>query len=225
MRKFPTSELLAMKWTFILFFPLLVFSQDNSFNGIKKLPKEKLEIVINDSIQKMESLDLYNFLLYIEEEKLANLKDYNKQLIAKMEVSKWPIDLHFLSTILLEQKTEKSIIENILDKKRNVWELNTNWSPKFWKMINENKLNISPSQIYTKEKISEVLDNYIKENKLGANPMLSLNGDELTEYEKDKLKEFLYKFNILYIGFVSKEECPKIYGYRGRDGMLIVKTK
>ena len=75
-----------MKWTFLLFFPLLVFSQDDSFIEIKKLPKEKLEIVIIDSIQKMESLDLYNFILYIEEEKLANLKDYNKQLIAKMEI-------------------------------------------------------------------------------------------------------------------------------------------
>ncbi|PXY41391.1 hypothetical protein DMB65_08295 [Flavobacterium cheongpyeongense] len=214
-----------MKWTFLLLFPLLVFSQDNSFNGIKKLTKEKLEIVINDSIQKMESLNLYNFLLYIEEEKLANLKDYNRQLIAKMEASKWPIDLHFLSKILIEQKTKKNIIENILDKKRDVWELNSNWSPKFWKMINDNKLNITPSSIYTKEKIAEVIDNYVKENKLGANPILSLNGYDLTEYEKDKLKEYLYQFNILYIGFVSKEECPKTYGYRGRDGMLIVKTK
>jgi hypothetical protein len=214
-----------MKWTFLLFFPLLVFSQDDSFNGIKKLPKEKLEIVIIDSIQKMESLDLYNFLLYIEEEKLANLKDYNKQLIAKMETSKWSIELHFLSKFLIEQKTEKSIIENILDKKKNIWELNSNWAPKFWKMINENKLNISPSPIYTKEKIDEILDDYIKENKLGTNPMLSLNGYDLTEYEKDKLKEFLYKFNILYIGFVSKEDCAKIYGYHGRDGMLIVNTK
>ncbi len=225
MRKFPTPELLAMKWTFLLFFPLLVFSQDNSFNGIKKLPKEKLVIVINDSIQKMESLDLYNFLLYIEEEKLANLKDYNKQLIAKMNASKWPIDLHFLSKILIEQKTDKSIIESILDKKRDVWELNSNWSSKFWKLINENKLNISASPIYSKEQISEILDNYIKENKLGTNPMLSLNGYDLAEYEKDKLKEFLYELNILYIGFVSKEDCPKKYGYRGREGMLIVKTK
>lgn len=214
-----------MKWTFLLFFPLLVFSQDDSFNGIKKLPKEKLEIVIIDSIQKMESLDLYNFLLYIEEEKLANLKDYNKQLIAKMEISKWSIELHFLSKFLIEQKTEKSIIENILDKKKNIWELNSNWAPKFWKMINENKLNIYPSPIYTKEKIDEILDDYIKENKLGTNPMLSLNGYDLTEYEKDKLKEFLYKFNILHIGFVSKEDCAKIYGYHGRDGMLIVNTK
>lgn len=215
-----------MKWTFLLFFPLLVFSQDdNSFNGIKKLQKDKLEIVISDSIQKMKSLDLYNFLLYIKEENLANLKDYNKQLIAKMEASKSPIELHFLSKILIEQKTEIRIIENLLDKKREVWELNSNWSSKFWKLINENKLNISPSAIYSKEQISEILDNYIKENKLGANPMLRLNGYDLTEYEKDKLKEFLYKLNILYIGFVSKEDCPKQYGYRGRDGMLIVKTK
>jgi Fe-S cluster biosynthesis and repair protein YggX len=225
MRKFPTHELSAMKWTFLLFFPLLVFSQDNSFNGIKKLPKEKLEIVINDSIQKMVSLDLYNFLLYIEEEKLANLKDYNKQLIAKMDASKWPIDLHFLAIILIEQKTDKSIIENILDNKRDVWELNSNWSSRFWILINENKLSISASPIYSKEQISEILDNYIKENKLGTNPMLSLNGYDLAEYEKDKLKEFLYGLNILYIGFVSKEDCPKKYGYRGREGMLIVKTK
>ncbi len=214
-----------MKWFFLLFFPLLVFSQDNSFNGIKKLPKEKLEIVINDSIQKMKSLDLYNFLLYLEEEKLANLKDYNKQLISKMEASEFPIELHFLTKILIGQKTEKSIIENILDKKRKVWELNSNWSSKFWKLINENNLTISPSPTYSKEQISEILDNYIKENKLGTNPMLSLNGYDLAEYEKDKLKEFLYELNILYIGFVSKEDCPKKYGYRGRDGMLIVKTK
>ena len=214
-----------MRWIFLLFFPLLVFSQDDSFNGIKKLPKGKLEIVISDSIHKMESLDLYNFLLYIEEEKLANLKDYNKQLITKMETSKWPIELHFLSKILIEQKTEKSIIENILDKRRNVWELNSNWASKFWKMINENELNISPSPIYTKEKITEILDNYMKENKLGTNPMLNLNGDVFTEYEKNKLKEFLYKLNIINIGFVSKEDCPKTYGYRGRDGMLIVNTK
>ena len=51
-----------MKWIFLLFVPLFAFSQDDSFNGIKKLSKERLEIVINDSIQKMQSLDLYNFL-------------------------------------------------------------------------------------------------------------------------------------------------------------------
>ena len=69
------------------------------------------------------------------------------RLIAKMEISKWSIELHFLSKFLIEQKTEKSIIENILDKKKNIWELNSNWAPKFWKMINENKLNIYPSPI------------------------------------------------------------------------------
>jgi hypothetical protein len=214
-----------MKWTFLLFSPLFVFSQDDSFSGINKLTKEKLEIVISDSIQKMESLDLYNFLLYIKDQNLANLKDYNNQLIAKLETAKWPIELHFLSKILIEQKTNKSIIENILDTKRELWELNSNWASKFWKIINENKLNISSSPIYPKEQIEDILDNYIKNNMLGTNPMLNLNGDVFTEYEKDKLKEFLYKFNIINIGFVSKDDCPKTYGCLGRDGMLIVNTK
>lgn len=142
-----------------------------------------------------------------------------------MATSKWPIDLHFLSKILIEQKTDKFIIESILEKKRNVWELNSNWSSKFWKMINDYKLNILPSPIYTKEQIAKTIDAFIKENKLGINPMLDLNGDQLTEYEEGKLNEFLYKYNIISIAFVSKEDCPKIYGYRGRDGMLIVRTK
>ena len=214
-----------MKWTILLFFPLLVFSQDDSFNGIKKLPKEKLETVISDSIQNMKSLDLYNFLLYIEEEKLANLKDYNKQLIAKIESSEYPLEMHFLTRILIEQKTKKSIIENILDRKRKVWELNPNWKSKFWKMIDENKLTISPSPVYSKEEITRILDNYIKEDKLGLNPMLNLDGDAFTEYEKDKLKEFLNKLNIINIELVSKEDCAKKWGHTGRDGMVIVNTK
>jgi hypothetical protein len=208
----------------ILIFPLLTFSQDDSF-GLKKLPKIKQEAVICDSIKNMKSLDLYNFLLYLEEEKIANLKDYNKQLIAKMESSEYPVEMHFLTKILMEQKTKKSIIENILDRKRKVWELNPNWKSKFWKMIGENKLTVSPSPVYSKEEITRILDDYIKEDKLGLNPMLDLDGDAFTEYEKDKLKEYLHKLNIINIELVTKEDCAKKWGSRGRDGMIIVNTK
>ena len=47
-----------MKILFLLLIPLIAFSQNESIEKMKKLPKAEFERAFNDSIQNLESLEL-----------------------------------------------------------------------------------------------------------------------------------------------------------------------
>lgn len=52
-------------------------------------------MAVNDSIVKLESSCLWNFLKVLKDDYTTNLKPFNKSFISKIENSKYPMDIHF----------------------------------------------------------------------------------------------------------------------------------
>ena len=69
-----------MKILFLLFIPFFAFSQNESIEKIKTLPKVEFEKAFNDSIQKLESLELWNFIKNAKESNI-DLNDFNSTFI------------------------------------------------------------------------------------------------------------------------------------------------
>lgn len=219
-----------MRLLFFLIIPIFCFSQGDNYNKLNKLPKVEFEKAVADSIVKLQSGDLWNFLKVLKDDYKTDLKLFNNSFIKKMAITKWPMDMHFLLNFLIEQKTDKIVIENILNSRKAIWD-NGQWSEKFWKVIRENKLKINENPNYTiTEKgqktynIKAFLEEKIKSGEIGANPLLDLNYT-ITDYEPNQLIEILGKMNIKDIQIVSKVEAPKIFGKSGADGMIKVLTK
>ena len=219
-----------MKIFILLLLPFFSFSQEDNYKKLHKLPKAEFEKSVADSIVKLESGDLWNFLKVLKDDYKKDLKPFNENFINKMEATKWPMDIHFLLNFLIEQKTEKSIIENILNSKKAVWD-NGQWSKKFWKIIRKHKFNIKEDSNYSISEqgqkiynIKSFLEEKIKNGEIGQNPLLYLDYT-ITDYEPNQLFATLEKMNIKDIQVTSKEEAPKIYGKRGADGLLKVLQK
>jgi len=224
------KNLQNMRILFFLLLPFFCFSQEDNYKKLNKLPKEEFEKSVEDSIVKLESGNLWNFLKVLKDDYKKDLKPFNENFIDKMEATKWPMDMHFLLSFLIEQKTEKSILESILNSKKAVWD-NGQWSEKFWKIIREHKLNIKEDSNYSiNEKgqktynVKSFLEEKIKNGEIGPNPLLYLDYT-IADYEPNQLFEALEKMNIKDIQIITKEEAPKIYGKRGADGMIKVLRK
>lgn len=154
-----------------------------------------------------------------------DFKPFNKNFITKMESTESPMDMYFLLRFLIKQKTDKVILENILNNKKEVWDKG-HWSEKFWKVNRENKLNVKESLSYSINKkgqkkyyVRAFIEEKIKSGEISSNPLLYLDY-ALSDYGTNKLIETLEKINIKDIQIVSKEEALKLYGKRGVDGML-----
>jgi hypothetical protein len=144
--------------------------------------------------------------------------------------AEWPNEMYFLTNIIIEQKTEKTIIENILNTKRNIWDKGE-WSEKFWKLIRENNFSISENSNYSVNEKGEkeynlkrFLEGKIKDNEIGQNPILQLNYS-ITNYSENQLLETLEKLNIKDIQIIPKDKSVGLFGKRGIDGMIKVLTK
>lgn len=175
-----------MKILFLLFIPFFAFSQNESIEKMKTLPKVEFEKAFNDSIQKLESLELWNFIKNAKESNI-DLNDFNSTFTKRFETAKWPIEMHFLLEILIEQKTEQEIIENTLNNKKEIWN-NGEWAEKFWKIIRENQFTINESNHYTINKNGEkkynlklFIEEKIIQNEIGKNPLLQVN-NSITKY-------------------------------------------
>ncbi len=219
-----------MKLLFFLLIPVLCLSQEDNYKKLNKLPKAEFEKAVSDSIVKLQSGELWNFLKVLKDDYKKDINTFNENFIKKMEITKWPMDMHFLLDFLIEQKTDKVVIENILNGRKEVWD-NGQWSEKFWKVIRENKLNIKEDSFYTINEngqktynLKVYLNEKIKSGEIGQNPLLHLNYT-LAAYELNQLFETLEKMNIKDIQIISKEKAPEIYGKRGADGMLKVLTR
>ncbi len=219
-----------MKLLFFLLIPIFCFSQEDNYSKLSKLPKAEFEKAITDSIVKLQSGDLWNFLKVLKEDYKRNLKPFNNSFLKKMESTKWPMDMHFLLSFLIEQKTDKVIIENILNRRKEIWD-NGQWAEKFWKVIRENKLKITEEPYYSvNEKgqktydIKSFLGEKTKSNVIGSNPLLYLN-NTIVYYESNQLLETLEKLNIKDITIIPKEKSIGLYGKEGVDGMIKVLTK
>lgn len=218
-----------MKILFFLFIPFFAFSQNESIEKIKKLPKVEFEKAFNDSIQKLESLALWNFIKTAQESEI-NLKDYNSTFLKRFETAKWPIEMHFLLEILIEQKTEKKIIEKTLNNKKEIWNKGE-WAEKFWKIIRENQFKINESNHYTinekgekKYNLKLFIEEKIKQNEIGENPLLEVDY-QITNYSENTLLETLEKLYIKDIQIIPKQKSVPLFGKRGVNGMVKVLTK
>jgi hypothetical protein len=225
-----SENLQNMRILFFLLLPLFCFSQEDNYSKLNKLPKVEFEKSVADSIAKLESGDLWNFLKVLKDDYKKDLKPFNSSFIKKMEMTKWPMDMHFLLDFLIQQKTDKVVIETILNNRKEVWDKGQ-WSEKFWKVIRENKLKIKENSSYSINdkgqktyNIKSFLEEKIKSGEIGQNPLLYLDYT-ITDYEPNTLLEILEKMNIKDIQIVSKDEAPKLYGKRGADGMLKVLRK
>ena len=216
-----------MRIFIFLLLPFFCFCQEDNYIKLNKLPKIEFEKSVADSIVKLKSGDLWNFLKVLKDDYRKDLKPFNESFIKKMETTELPMDMHFLLSFLIEQKTQKSIIENILNSKKAVWD-NGQWSEKFWKIIKENKLNIKEDSNYSiNEKgqktynIKSFIEEKIKNGEIGQNPLLYLDY-KIANYEPNQLIETLEKINIKDIQIIAKEEGLKMFGKRGEDGMIKV---
>ena len=218
-----------MKTLFFILFPLFLFSQNENIEKMKKLPKAEFEKAFNDSIVNLKSLDLLNFIKSSKESEI-DLNNFNSTLISRLDNAEWPIEMHFLTIMLIEQKTEKTIIENILNNKRNIWDKGE-WSEKFWKLIRENNFVIKENLNYSVNEKGEkkydlklFIEEKIKNNEIGQNPILDLNYS-ITDYTENQLLETLEKLDIKDIQIIPKNKSVGLFGKRGIDGVIKVLTK
>jgi hypothetical protein len=228
-----TATFLTYKHMRLLLFaiiPIFCFSQEDNYGKLTKLPKAAFEKAVTDSIVKLESGDLWNFLKTLKDEYNTDLKPFNNSFMQKMESTKWPMDMHFLATFLIKQKSKTLAIENILNSRKEIWD-NGQWSEKFWKIIRENKLKVKEEPYYSvnetgqkKYNIKLFLEEKVKTNIIGPNPLLYLNY-KLASYDENQLLQTLEQLNIKDIEIVSKTEAPQAYGKRGVDGMIKVLTR
>jgi hypothetical protein len=218
-----------MKMLFFLFIPLVAFSQNESIDKMKKLPKVEFEKAIDDSIQNLESLELWNFIKNAKESEI-DLKDFNSTFLKRFETVESAIEMIFLLEILIDQKTEKSIIENTLNNKKEIWDKGP-WAEKFWKIIRENDFKIIESNHYTINKKGEkkynvklFIEEKIKQNEMGENPLLEVDY-VITNYSENTLLETLEKLTIKDIQIIPKQKSVGLFGKRGVDGMIKVLTR
>ncbi|WDO12918.1 hypothetical protein MH928_16545 [Flavobacterium sp. WW92] len=219
-----------MKLIILLIIPIFCFSQNDDYNKLKMLPKKELEYAINDSIKKLESLDLWNFLKVIKEDTTIDLKSFNNSLIKKLETSKLPHDLHFLTVILLEQNTHKIILQTILNQKKDIWDKGF-WAEKFWKIIRKNSFVVDEDKDYKVDAAGEKqydIELYLKEkianDQLGLNPILMVN-HTIVSYTENQLMKTLNDLNIKDMQATSKDTSVGLYGKRGIDGMISILTR
>lgn len=218
-----------MKILFFLFIPFFAFSQNKSNEKMKTLPKVEFERAFNDSIQKLESLELRNFIKNAKESNI-DLNDFNSTFTKRFETAKWPIEMHFLLEILIDQKTENSIIEATLNSKKEIWDKG-DWAEKFWKIIRENDFKIIESNHYTinekgekKYNLKLFIEEKIKQNEIGEKPLLQVN-NSITTYSENTLLETLEKLNIKDIEIIPKQKSVSLIGKRGIDGVIQVLTR
>lgn len=183
---------------------------------------------IYENINSKNGAELGNFIYHIKESKI-NLKPYNQILIEKLENAKFPYDINILSQTLLENETNKSKIENILNSKINIWDKG-NWSENFWVIIKKYNLNIEKPKYYELDSnsiknydVSEFIKTQINNDIIGENPLLMVDWN-IINYEEGKLIETLNKLDIKQIDYTSKSKAVNLYGKRGIDGLLTVTT-
>lgn len=218
-----------MKTLFFLLIPVFIFSQNENIEKMKKLPKAEFEKVFSDSIANLNSLDLWNFIKDAKESEIE-LSRFNSTFINRFENAKWANEMGFLLEILIEQKTENSILEKTLNDKKEIWDKGE-WSGKFWRIIIENKLKITESDYYVINEKGEkeyniklLIEEKIKRNEIGENPLLEVNYS-VAKYNENELLETLEKLTIKDIQVIPKQTSVSLFGKNGIDGVLKVLTK
>ncbi|MGE8432544.1 hypothetical protein [Chryseobacterium joostei] len=194
---------------------------------VESRSQEDLNKVAAINIEKLQGHELINFISTLEES--FGLKRFKKELIDKSNKVNYAFDLDFIISKLLELNIDKTTIENILNHTKSIWDKG-NWSEKFWSLIKQQNLKISPGKDYEidnlgnkKYDIERYINSQQKSGLIGKNPLLFIDYN-IINYDEDTLIETLKKYNIKNIETESQEKTISIYGARGKDGVLIILT-
>jgi len=219
---------MKLKSLFLLILITILSCKTIDTFSLRKMNKKVRDQHIYENINSKNGVDLGNFIYHIKESKI-DLKPYNQILIDKLENAKFPYDINILSQTLLENETNKSKIENILNSKINIWDKG-NWSENFWVLIKKYNLNIEKPKYYELDSnsiknydVSEFIKTQINNDIIGENPLLMVDWN-IINYEEGKLIETLNKLDIKQMDYTSKSNAVNLYGKRGIDGLLNVTT-
>lgn len=218
-----------MKYILLLILPLFGFSQDDYYTSLQKRSKEEQIEEITKQIQVSESLDLHNVFIGLKDVGIS-LLPYNSVLIERSKKSEWPNELHIILKVLIEQGTDKLVLEKMLNSSKGVWDKG-NWSQTFWDLIRDNGFSIDEGPYYTVNDNGEKAYNIklyvgekIKNNELGENPILAINY-KLTNYDTGALFDLLKALDIADIQITPKDKATGLFGKRGIDGKIDITTR
>lgn len=192
--------------------------------GLNKMSKSERNIYISSNLKTQKGVNLGNFIFHLQESKI-DLTPFNQLLIDKLRSSQYPYDINILTNLLIDNKENKSEIEEILNLKIKIWDTG-NWSENFWSLIKEHSLNVEKPNYYKIESdssikydVSAFMKAKIENDELGKYPLLMVNWN-IVSYEEGKLIETLNQLDIKQIDFTPKSQSVKLYGKRGVDGLL-----
>jgi len=197
----------------------------DNFNS--KSDKKKLEFV-HKNLNELNGIDLGNFIYQLQQENV-DFTNYNILLKAKLKNCEFAYDFYVLSNLLSQKKENNSYLESIINDKITLWD-SGNWAEKMWKMIENNNFNISNPNYYAINKgikiynFQEFLNEKNINNELGKNPLLTVNYD-MVFYKNGALIKIIDSLNIKQIDYKPISESIKLYGKRGKDGIIYILTK
>jgi hypothetical protein len=222
-----------MKIILLLFLSIPCFSQDSYAELVKfkRNAPAAYEAAVSDSIRKLTSSDLGNFLYHIQLADSRALRAHNELLYEKLKHSNWPLDLYMITGILVDQYFDLNRLSETLNQKKSIWDKGE-WAARFWTLIREKDLGVAQDAGYSVDRIGNKLYDVaafielkIAIGEIGENPLLLLDGKP-TAYEPGQLVAFLSKLDIKDINVpIVKEKAPNLYGRRGIDGVIAVLTR
>ncbi len=210
---------------FILLFCLSCKTTFENFN--KKSDKKKLEFV-RENVNELGGSDLWNFIYQLQKENV-DLSIYNDLFKEKLEKVDFAYDFYILSNLLSQNSENNAYLTKIINEKIELWD-SGNWSDKMWKLIADNNFEISKPKYYSVKQgsktynFSEFMTDKINNNELGKNPLLTIDFD-VVFYEKGKLTQTIDTLKIKQIDYIPTSESVKLFGNRGKDGMIKILTK
>jgi hypothetical protein len=210
---------------FILLFCLSCKTTYENFN--KKSDKKKLEFV-RENVNEFGGSDLWNFIHQLKKENV-DLSIYNDIFKEKLQKVEFAYDFYILTNLLSQNSENNTYLTKIINEKIELWD-SGNWSDKMWELIVDNNFDISNPNYYTVNKgiktynFQEFLNEKIINNELGENPLLTINYD-MVFYKKGTLVEIIDSLNIKQIDYKSISESIKLFGKRGKDGIIDILTK
>ena len=219
-----------IQFLILIFITSFCYSQTEiNYKKLKRKSNVRFEKTVTENILKLESSDLSYFISLIKKD--FDLKPFNKVFIEKAKIANYGFDISILINLLIEQNTEKRILEDILNSKKAVWDKG-NWSQKIWKLILEQKLDIkTENEIYKINQFGEKeydIANFLKQkielNEIGLNPMLQID-NQIVSYENNELEKTLREIIISNIDVMTKDKSVNLFGKKGIDGVIQITTK
>lgn len=210
---------------FILLFCLSCKTTFENFN--EESDKKKLEFV-RENVNKFGGSDLWNFIYQLKKDNI-DLSIYNDLFKEKLEKVEFAYDFYALSNLLSQDSKNNAYLTKIINKKIELWD-SGNWADEMWELIADKNFAISNPKYYSVEnggktyRFAEYMIDKINTNKLGENPLLTIDFD-VVFYDKGKLNQTVDTLRIKQIDYIPISESIKLYGKRGKDGMIKILTK